>query len=64
MWTADAYSKAESILPLFLLGACDKISLKSTTQEKLSLPAVLNGGIGTSFLPPSNKTYTAVLSEA
>jgi hypothetical protein len=65
VWATDAYSKAASILAHFLLRSL-RGDISETPQLRTSLgpPAVLNGGIGTSFLPPSNKAWTAALSEA
>ena len=64
MWAADAYNKAGSILAHFLRGLRRDISETPKLRNSLGSPAVLNGGIGTSFLPPSNKAWTAALSEA
>lgn len=56
VWVADAYSKAESLLPLSSLQEpVARFLSKAQLRKNLGLPAVSTGGIGTSSPPPSNK---------
>lgn len=65
VWAADAYSKAESLLPLSsLTEPVPRFPSKAQLRKNLGLPAASTGGIGTSSLSPSNKAWTAALSEA